>query len=65
LVGLKLILPLILGFAMGVGTEMPLPQSFAMAYPKLAIWLFLLGGPTLFLALLGIVVWLALSLSRG
>jgi hypothetical protein len=63
-VGLKVILPLFLSYTMGVGVEMPLPKSFAMAYPKLAIWLFLLGGPTLFLALLGIMVWLAVSLLR-
>jgi hypothetical protein len=36
----------------GLGVESPLPKRLVRAYPKLAVYLFILGGPVLFLALL-------------
>ena len=47
----RFILPLAAQYMAGVGVEVPLPKRLVMAYPKLAIYLFILGGPLLFLAL--------------
>jgi len=58
LVAWRFILPLAVHFAAGVGVEIPLPKRFVMAYPKLAIFLFVLGGPLLFLALVIALIWL-------
>jgi hypothetical protein len=35
----------------GVGAAIPFPKRFVKAYPKLTIWLFVVGGPLLFLAM--------------
>ena len=42
----------------GWGVESPLPKRLVRAYPKLAVYLFVLGGPVLFLALLVTLIWL-------
>ncbi len=57
-VALKLIFPLAWMYVGGVGIEIPLPSRFATMYPRLAIYLFVLGGPLLFLALVGSEIWL-------
>lgn len=54
----RFILPLALMYIGGLGVESPLPKRLVMAYPKLAAYLFVLGGPTLFLALLVTLIWL-------
>jgi len=51
LVALKLILPLVLLCIFGKGIEIPLPERLFRAHTKLAIYLFVLGGPLLFVAL--------------
>ena len=58
LVAWRFILPLAAQFVVGVGVEIPLPKRFVMAYPKLAICLFVLGGPLLFFALVMALIWL-------
>jgi hypothetical protein len=57
-VTLKLILPLVWMHVGGVGVEIPLPKRLARAYPKLALYLFVLGGPLLFIALVASGIWL-------
>jgi hypothetical protein len=57
-VALKFILPLILLYFGGVGVENPLPRRLASAHPNLAIYLFVLGGPILFFALVVTGIWL-------
>ena len=57
-VTLKFIVPLVWMHVRGVGVEIPLPKRLARAYPKLAIYLFVLGGPLLFIALVGSGIWL-------
>ena len=57
----RLILPIWLMYVGGWGVESPLPKRLVMAYPKLAVYLFVVGGPALFLALLVTLVWLLLS----
>jgi hypothetical protein len=47
----RFILPLVWMHVGGVGVEIPLPKWLARAYPKLAIYLFVLGGPLLFIVL--------------
>ena len=54
----RFILPLAVQYMAGVGVEVPLPKRLVMAYPKLAIYLFNLGGPLLFLALAVALFWL-------
>jgi hypothetical protein len=54
----RFILPLADHYMAGVGVEVPLPKRLVMAYPKLAIYLFILGGPLLFLALAIAFIWL-------
>ena len=54
----KLILPLALMYIGGVGVELPLPRRLFMAFPKLAIYLFVFGGPLLFLTLVITFIWL-------
>jgi len=53
--------PLALMYIGGLGVESPLPKRLVMAYPKLAVYLFVLGGPMLFLALLVTLIWLLRS----
>jgi hypothetical protein len=54
----RFILPLVAMHMAGVGVAIPLPQRFARAYPKLATYLFVVGGPILFLALVVALIWL-------
>ena len=58
LVGWRLILPLGVMYIRGVGVELPLPKGLATAYPRLAIFVFMFGGPILFVGLLVALVWL-------
>jgi hypothetical protein len=55
------ILPIALMYIGGLGVESPLPKRLVIAYPNLAIYLFVLGGPMLFLALLVTLIWLLRS----
>ena len=57
-VGLKFFLPLFWLYVRGVGVDSPLPRRLAIEYPKLAICLFVFGGPLLFVALAVISIWL-------
>jgi hypothetical protein len=57
-VGLKFILPLVMLYMADVGVKIPLPKRLVLAYPKLATYLFTLGGPLLFVALVAISIWL-------
>jgi hypothetical protein len=57
-VTLKLIFPLLLLYIGGLGVENPLPKRLTMEYPRLAIYLFVVGGPLLFIALVVICIWL-------
>lgn len=57
-VALKLVLPLILLYVGGVGILSPLPRRLTSAYPKLAIYLFVFGGPLLFVCLVATFIWL-------
>jgi hypothetical protein len=59
LVGWRLILPLGLMYIGGLGVESPIPKRVVIAYPRLAAYLFVLGGPILFIGLLIVLVWLA------
>jgi hypothetical protein len=34
-----------------VGVKIPLPRRLVSAYPKLSVYLFILGGPLLFIAM--------------
>jgi hypothetical protein len=54
----RFIFPLVAQYVAGVGVEIPLPKRLVMAYPKLAISLFILGGPLLFFALAIGFIWL-------
>ena len=54
----RFILPLVWMHVGGVGVEIPLPKPLARAYPKLALYLFVLGGPLLFIALVIAFIWL-------
>ena len=54
----RFILPLAAMHLAGVGVEIPLPKGFVKAHPKLATYLFVLGGPALFVALVVAFVWL-------
>jgi hypothetical protein len=45
----------------GLGVFSPIPKRLAVAYPKLAVYLLVLGGPMLFLALLVTLIWLLRS----
>jgi hypothetical protein len=58
LVTLKLILPLVALYVAGLGIEVPLPKWLVLAYPKLAICLFIFGGPLLFISLVATGIWL-------
>jgi hypothetical protein len=58
LVAWRLILPLALMYIGGLGVKSPFPKRLVMDYPRLAVYLFALGGPMLFLALLIILIWL-------
>ena len=58
LVGWRLILPLGLMYIGGFGVELPLPRRLATAYPRLALYFFVLGGPILLIGLLAALVWL-------
>jgi len=57
-VALKFIVPLVAMYTAGVGVAIPLPRRFATAYPKLAVYLFVLGAPLLFAALVATGIWL-------
>jgi hypothetical protein len=57
----RFILPIALMYIGGLGVGSPLPKRLVMAYPKLAVYLFVLGGPMLFLALLVTLIWLIRS----
>jgi hypothetical protein len=57
----RFILPIGLMYIGGLGVESPLPKRLVLAYPKLGIYLFVLGGPVLFLALLLALIWLLRS----
>jgi hypothetical protein len=57
-VGWRFIVPLAALYLAGVGVEIPLPRGFVMAHLKLATYLFVLGGPLLFLALIVTFIWL-------
>jgi len=54
----RFILPLVAMHVTGVGVAIPLPKRFVKAYPKLATWLFVVGGPLLFLAMVVALIWL-------
>jgi hypothetical protein len=54
----RFMMPLATLYMDGAGVEVPLPKRLVMAYPKLATYLFILGGPLLFLALATAFVWL-------
>ena len=54
----RIIIPLAAQYMAEVGVEVPLPKRLVMPYPKLAIYLFILGGPLLFLALAIAFIWL-------
>ena len=58
IVAVKLILPLIVLYTGGVGVDVPAPTRFAKTFPRLTIWLFVIGSPLLFLLLLATEVWL-------
>jgi hypothetical protein len=51
------VVPLYLMYLRGFGVEMPFPSWFSRGYPRLATGLFVLGGPILFVALIGTGVW--------
>ena len=55
---LRFIVPLVAMYMAGVGVAIPLPKRFATAYPKLATYLFIFGGPLLFVALVATGIWL-------
>jgi hypothetical protein len=57
-VALKFILPLVMLYTADVGVEVPLPKRLVLAYPKLAAYLFTLGGPLLFVVLVATGIWL-------
>jgi hypothetical protein len=54
----RLILPLVVMHMAGVGVAVPLPKRFVRAYPKLATYLFVVGGPMLFVVLAMAFIWL-------
>ena len=54
----RVILPLAVLHFGGAGVEFPLPKRLVMAHPKLAIYLFVIGGSVLFLALVVAFIWL-------
>lgn len=54
----RFILPLVAMHVAGVGVAIPLPKRFVKAYPKLAIWLFVVGGPVLLLSTVVALIWL-------
>ena len=58
LVAWRFILPLVVMYMAGVGVEVPLPKPFVREYPKLATYLFVVGGPMLFLGLAMAFIWL-------
>jgi hypothetical protein len=55
---LKLIVPLLFLYVGGMGVANPLPKRLAMAHPRLAIYMFVLGGPLLFAILVATGIWL-------
>jgi len=57
-VALRFIVPLVAMHLAGVGVGIPLPKRLARAYPKLAAYLFVFGGPLLFVALVATGIWL-------
>ena len=57
-VGWRFILPLAALYLAGVGVEAPFPLWFAKSHPRLAIYLFVFGGPALFVALIATLLWL-------
>jgi hypothetical protein len=57
----RFILPLALMYIGGLGVLSPIPKRLAKACPKLAVYLFVLGGPMFFLALLVTLIWLLRS----
>jgi hypothetical protein len=54
----RFVVPLVWMHVGGVGVEIPVPKRLATAYPRLALYLFVLGGPLLFIALGVALVWL-------
>jgi hypothetical protein len=54
----KLIFPLLLSQFGGVGVDVPIPAVFARRYPRLAISLFVLGGPLVVVVLIAVLWWL-------
>lgn len=54
----RFILPLAAQHMAGVGVEIPLRKRLVIAYPKLAVYLFVFGGPLLFIALAIAFIWL-------
>ena len=54
----RFILPLVAMHLAGVGVGIPLPKRLVRAYPKLAVYLFVVGGPLLFLAVVITFIWL-------
>lgn len=57
-VAVKFIVPLLLLYCGGVGVFSPIPKRLTVAYPRLAIYLFVFGGPGLFIALIAAGIWL-------
>jgi len=57
-VGWRFILPLVAMHLAGVGVAIPLPKRFVRAFPKLAIYLFVVGGPLIFVAVAITFIWL-------
>jgi hypothetical protein len=57
----RFILPLAMMYIGGLGVLSPIPKRLAVAYPKLAVYLFVMGGPMLFVALLVTLIWLLRS----
>jgi hypothetical protein len=56
LVAWRLILPLGLLCMGGLGVDLPLPKRLAMSCPRLAISVFVLGGPLLFIVLVAAII---------
>ena len=65
LVAVKVVLPLILLYVGGLGVEIPMPTRFVRTHPRAAIYLWALGGPAIFIALLATGIWLLRGGSRS
>ena len=57
-VGWRFVLPVVMVYLAGVGVFLPFPMRFANAFPRLTAYLFVFGGPALFIGLLLTFFWL-------